>query len=1069
MRGARPGSQRSSRQASPVIGPPNAFAQTQSFAPPQSQGGGFSFSFGADTAPSFSPQPSPNNPFFAQNPADMTSQQNGGGALGAGQNSNSSSFSLQSNPQTQQNGFNPSTTSIFGSQPQNQNTTPSFAFGQAQNRTQQPQPNGSGSGTVNGFGTTFGNHQPAQQQKETSPFAFGASQSAQTNATTAFGSAQEQASKPSTPFQFSPSPSAEQPAKANTPMFGGFGQQPQQGGEIKSGLFGATLSAEQPSQKSGDSVFSSLGNKSNGIRPGMFTQQNSEQAPKATPSFSFGQQVQTNGEQTSKPKPTFTFGKSAVAPSEQTPKATPSFSFGQQNGDKLAAPVPQSPKASHSFGSFGQQNQPRPNSPLKFSQSQEEVETPKPSNPFGGIREPQQTAAPSFSFAGTQQVDTSMISPESTPQKESDSQATKPPVVHTPASAGRTLFDRMGERNGPATAPKPFSAPMSTSTSGAPNAGARPDILNLTEAPATTGRPAKSVLSTPAASAFQKPPLFAPSAAPSAGATDGAKAQSAKSRNASASSTTPKSLKSLNAALVAHLRTENHSVDWSPILSYYMGEAAKLTGDDAFVGSDKRSDQRLARTPAPQQPHSMSAQVSAPTGEKQSAFNAATGPRPSAPENVITMHKETPAGNMLNYAAQPSATASTPRKRSADDELPKDASTSGRPGTEKRAKQDQSIEYPKLPEGASNTARLFASTLEKSAETPADKSAPPWNFTSNFGGNKGSEPSSTPRFGPPADVVAKVRDDAAKKVEVEKPKTKASGFTPATTSVFAGKGAETPKMPTFGFTAATASGTAASKGTDMPKPPIFTFSGAAEAVTQTRSQDSPDKPKAPTFGFTPSTTESTVKAPATVGFKPLFSAPAASNFMAAFGQQASTEAEEARKRRKDEEYDSEEDDEAAWEAKDRAAQEAKRREIQQAAKKAKAFIPTTTSTPTPATSASDSPGLATFGFRPTSTAPTAGSTNFMAAFTQQASSQAEEARKRRKEEENDSEEDDEADWEAKDKAAQEAKRRAIEEAARNAKGFVFNAPASSKKPVDSTQLGAGKSLFQTNGFASQSA
>ena len=92
---------------------------------------------------------------------------------------------------------------------------------------------------------------------------------------------------------------------------------------------------------------------------------------------------------------------------------------------------------------------------------------------------------------------------------------------------------------------------------------------------------------------------------------------------------------------------------------------------------------------------------------------------------------------------------------------------------------------------------------------------------------------------------------------------------------------------------------------------------------------------------------------------------------------------------------------------------------------------------------SAAPAAAPGGFKPIFSAPSEGSTSFLAAFGKQADAEVEKAKRKRMDEDYDSEDEDQASWEAKDKAEQEAKRRKIEEAAKSGSGFTFKPSTSS--------------------------
>ncbi|KAK5121160.1 hypothetical protein LTR85_005644 [Meristemomyces frigidus] len=938
---------RPSRQASPAVAGQAQTNPFQSFQPPPSANG-FSFSMpGSTPSPAFgqaAPPTQQNGGFGTPAPEQANGTPSFGG-FGNTQNTATPSFGSGfglTNSQPQQNGFNPSPSFSIGQSQPNGNTTTlgtSFNFGQTQSQSQE-QPK------TNGF--------------KPSTFSFSAQQSQQTNgATPSFSFGQSQQQEQQTP-------------KPSTPSFGGFGQTPHPNGDkpAATGLFGSTP-ATNAAPKTGDSIFSGLSGASNGIKPGMFTasqpQTNGEQTPKPSnpfaglnfgqqnkekeqetpkttfsfgeqnkqngqtaqkPLFNLGQQNQPNGEQT--PKPSFTgFGQQAQTNGDQTPKpanAFSGFSFGQTPAEKPAEPAKEASKAPNMF-SLGQQKQAdKPTSPFKFGQTQED-QTPKPAgNLFSGLGGSQPTGTSAFKFGASQQEDTSMMSPENTPQKQSSGQAAShsaaPSDPETPgdANAGKSLFDRISHEP-PATAPKPsfsFGAPAASSSEQSSTPG-KSLFERLTpreqEPPATAPKPSTASFSMPAASSAASPPLFNAPSGPKAFAHPPQQpAQQTATSTFSVSATPPDrtKLRGLNEGMLAHLRTEDPSKDWSVIFQYYMDQAAKLTGKDAFK----------ARTPAPAAPQTAPSTNAFAGG---SAFNTSPTKPTAPPAGVVQAQAPAPPGqsnyastpktpaapmatNVFSQFAKPPATAPVNRKRSADDDLTKGSATPEQPATEKRARPSESVSYPKLPETASRTARLFASTLDRPVDTPINHLGPPDATYNEVQKQKAAK-------------------EAAQKGEAERPAAPSTAFKPSTTYMFgatqsaADKPAETPKAPTFGFT---------------PSTPA--------------AEKSSEAPKAPTFGFTPSTTA----APATSGgFKPTFTAPAAgsASFLSAFGKKAESEEEKAKKKRMDEDYDSDDEDKASWEARDRAAQEAKRRKFEEAAKKAPVFSLPAGTTDKPAPSA----------------------------------------------------------------------------------------------------------------------
>ncbi|EMC98677.1 hypothetical protein BAUCODRAFT_377608 [Baudoinia panamericana UAMH 10762] len=864
---------------------------------------------------------------------------------------------------------------------------------------------------------------------------------------------------------------------------------------------------QQPAQTNGAI---SLGGQSNGATPifGRFgdNQNNNSQ------SFSFGangSQPQTNGFGTSN---TFSFGQSQPNTNSTQPSA---FSFGQQEQPKSNSTQP----SSFTFGQTPSQSQERPKTngfTGLFGASPAPPSTNKPGQsvfsglsgstpkPLGGLLFGQQandTTTSNFEFG---KEDTSMLSPDSTPQKpqaQSSVQAQQPATeAETPVNAdsGKSIFDRLS-RDPPATEPKPTfkfgAAPPSEAEPQNPNAGMSL-FERMTprdpEPPATAPRPSTSLFklpapsnpsgtslftsqapappSTPGASIFQSQASAAPSApsaslfqpqapAPTQPAPQPVpqvtlSAPEETSTSATSSNTTLSDLsklKSLNEGLLAHLKTEDTDKDWSIICEYYLYEAAKLIGKQltkapaatsaalpvttpsaqnamapsplpantpsmyslfgtsppgptptpaVAAPSNLRGDTSQAQTPAPSGRStyvSESESESTPKASTINIFAQAMTPKPINGASLFSPAAQTPKTldrpKFFTSAAQPPATAPASRKRSADDELTKDTTAPEVPATEKRTRFAEPVQYPKLSDSASNTAKLFASTLDK----PAGELALP---SGQLKAPSSSTVSDTPSFGPSEDLMMKVREqraakEAAQKADAEKPKAapgatngwqpsssfmfpqkpataKASettasptfgskpaetfsvpgfGFKPAETSsapVFGVKPAETSSTPSFGF-----------KPAGTSNPPVFGFKPTEPSAAASSSSEAAETSSNSVNGFMPSTAATakpaeTLSAPsfgfkpaapatpatAAVGFKPATGASAAdgaTSFLSSFGSEANKQLEKSKRKRMDEDYDSEEEDRAAWEERDRAIQQQKMQSIAESAKAGTGF------------------------------------------------------------------------------------------------------------------------------------
>ena len=912
------GSNRSSRAASPVKAGPGLFSQPQAFQPPSSANS-FTFSMGgSQPPPTFGQTPQPNGNSFGT-PSQGQPQQNGSmsfGGFGNAQQGTTLSFgagfgAASTSAQSQPNTFNPSTSINFGqSQPNPTDPSASFQFGQTQNLTQ-PQTNGSQPSAGGVLGTSFGSQQPQQNGAKPS-FSFG-----------------------------QPQPTKEQAPAPSTLSFGGFGQSAQQNGnkpggtasfgqsvpvQSGTGLLSSSPASETP--KNGDSVFSALKPTTNGFKPGMFTQSvpNGDQTPKP---FSFGQKEQA----ATKPASTFTFGQSTPhegfpPDTEQTPKpAASSFAANFQSQDK--------PNPSPAVGSGASPSQ---------DASMMSLDTPqKPVSILDGSSEHVQAANP---------------------------------------NAGKDLFSRLSPADPPATVPRPSvisAAPSGQASQGMgvarseEKADAGKDLfsrISRPEPPATEPRPSSIAFPQTATSSVLSAPSFSQAKTTSTSA--------APVQQVPAASTTPSTaspdfgkITQLNESLLKHLTTQDPGKDWSVICHYYLTEAAKYCGGDAIPPPPPAV---TSNEPRPQA-SSMTAHVKTPKAPATNMFS-----------------QQASSTNLFKPQTPAPSTDPRLRKRGADEQLTKKDSDLSVPATEKRIKPTEPVQYPKLPESASNTAKLFASALDKPVEkstggTSFGLAPPPWNAPMTGTkpmGQADDQSGNASMFGPPEDVMAKVREQKAAKEAAERA---AANETPA-------------PAPSTTFTPST----------------TVKFGVAAPAASPAEPVEAP---KAPTFGFTPSTSTTN-----TTGFKPptssASSAGGSTNFLAAFGQKANADEEEARKRRREEDYDSEEEDEATWLARDKAEQAEKRRKIEEAARRGSSFS---------AASA-------------TSTA------SFLSAFGQKANADEEKARKRRWDEDHDSDEEDKATWLARDKAEQAEKRRKIEEAAKS--GPSFKLPASADKPAASS-------------------
>lgn len=742
--------------------------------PGQGGGGGGTFDFSVNAGGS--------NPFQNANGASATpppsfgmnqqQQQNGGGGMFG---NSSASFGANFGSNTQSNGFN------FGggsSSNTNGNNTPSFGgFGQStQTQGQQNGATPSSNTPSFSFGQTNGNTNSAFQFGQSQPQAqstqatsFGSvGQTPQVNGDKpaanpfgGFGQSTQQQDKPATP-SFGFGQSAQQTADTpSTPSLGLFGQSnaQQQSANTadKAPLFGAAKQqTEQPPKPSTGSLFTfnssnqSIGNKSTpepASKP--------SEAPKAPSSNLFGASQTTS---------TGLFG--ATPPPREassTPKASESifsaqskpklggnlFTSDMAEGKKPEAPAPnfgqppqsqpqnnpsteQTPKPNNIFGGFGQ------------SQANNGQDTPKPSSnlfntsTFGQTPAQPSTATKSL-FAQSHQ-DTSMVSPGNTPQKTS---LFAPAATHQPTAsseqaaskeapaAGRSLFDRI-TRDSDTPAAEQVESPKTTEQATAKpplsfggQAAAPTPAQKPLFAPSTSGQQASAtsnIFGAPHENAKAPSASSIPSVANSQGALQITKASHAAVSTPKA--TIPESekstLKVLNEGLAKHLSQQDPQADWTPIMEYYLRQAALIRRKPApdlaalsalpAIASNTSQDVSSTDTTASHKPASTN------------IFGASAAATPKA-QNLLqgTFPKDaqqTPKPSFL----QPPSTAPVNRKRSAEDEAEKP------PSTEKRARPSDSIEYPKLPGNASDVSKLFYNALENKGSDTAEKSSAPSGF-----------------------------------------------------------------------------------------------------------------------------------------------------------------------------------------------------------------------------------------------------------------------------------------------------------------------------------------------------
>ena len=786
------GSQRSSRANTPTANP---FGQPQQQSmpafqpPPQSNagfGGGFNFTAGGDSNPFAQQQnqngtPPPTAFQFGGAPSQPPAQQNGAGGMFGNNSTNFGSTFGSNNAQPQQNGFTPSTSSMFASQNKTANAS-SFKFGtetQSQQNGATPSTNASfptfGTQTENPFknfgqsqqtqstpGTSFGvfNSQPkgedSQLQTNGAKSLFN-TDTPKTTTSSIFSSFGQQQKENKPPFG---STAPVQPT-ANANNGGLFSSQPQNGTPQPS--FGSTPPPEQAEKPNG-SVFLGLDStRASTVKPGMFTSSNEAPQTPASDLFSFGQQGQQ---------------KDATSQAQETPKPSSMFSnLGQPqqtNGDKSTmfganASTQQTPKPANSLFSFGQTQQ-RPNSTpgFKLGQGQPQVD------------------------------DASMTTPGNTPQKGGlfgtlPSQAAPTPGM--PASQGRSLFDRI-DNGPPSTAQKPTFTPSTSlfdpqigaatpaqqsQTTATPRGGL---FDRITPDDATVSAVTQTAFA-PSTSLFNKAPEVAsntPSAAPwlshtpvapqttitpptpqrqITGPTAGTQQPAPGSKQAK--------LKSLNEGLIRHLDKEDPINDWTAIMQYYLREAAKIE-QQAKTGP---SSTRTVQTPTVKTAQPLSATTQLPPTNSNMFGSAAPKPPVHAPNMFSAAATQQTPKTSSPFPSQPPASAPVNKKRPVPfEEDDGDEDERPAPATEKRLKTSEAINYPSLPENASTTARLFQATLDKStgSATPPPTGFVPQSSSGSF--KPAASGTAMPSFGAPASGSGSFLASFGKKANAEEEKQK---------------------------------------------------------------------------------------------------------------------------------------------------------------------------------------------------------------------------------------------------------------------------------------------------------
>ena len=778
------------RSASPLTGPSTTFTPPNTFTTTPS-----SFSFGAQQ-----PQQQPSQGFGGSGGFTFGQQPSEGNGMDRVESTSSpapaAAFTFgQSQPQqqTSSNGFGQQSSNPFGGFGQQTATpnggaqsTPSFAFGQ------QTQNGDTGSAPSNSFGG-FG--QQAQTNKPTSTAfgGFGAqSQSSSPAPTNPFGgfNAQPQqngTSTPSTSFTFGAQPSNSQPATngSTTQSFGGFGaSQPAQQPAQTSSLFAPQPSTEQKSPspfQGGSSLFSKppeapksdgwasfksaspSAATNGGDAPGTSVLSGWQKEQTSKPAFSFSQSQMTTDDgdddaMLSPEKPTqapSTFNSASNIFGASQPAATPGNDlFGRisKPTETTSSNTEQPSDNSSTPKASGGDLFSRTSFPNKAAdQAVSATPAPKASNPFAGFTvAPPATAPAKNLFSGASNSAAVPATPTPAADKAPFPTSSLFSASTSNAPATNSLFTpkpaAQGEPEAPATAkPTPSFSMFGSSTP-------KPATETESEAPATIKAAPPFTNSLFSSSNTPKPSaasLFSPAPSQQTISTSTKSSQAAPAATITnvfdPASASP--LRQLNEGLLQRLAKADPNADFTQTLKFYIKKADAITRKSAINGSER--ERPVSQTP--KAATSGNAFERSRSGETNGVdlTKSLFAPRPSdaqtpKPSSSNGLFGRVPATEPKRSALQQSMDRTA--KRSIEDD--EDTVTH----TEKRRKSKETVEYPKLPANASNTAKLFEAALDKPAESGAaakslfaPKPAAEATPTSTFGGFK---PSTSSLFTP---------------------------------------------------------------------------------------------------------------------------------------------------------------------------------------------------------------------------------------------------------------------------------------------------------------------------------
>lgn len=753
----------------------------------------------------------PNNPFSGfgqqnqQNGAQATPSFGGFGQQQSQNNAPSNSFTFGQQPQQAQNN-NATSTSFggFGAQDKPASPAPANPFA---GFGAQPQQNGTAPSTSFTFGSQSTNGQPATNGSSTPSFGgFGASQNTQ------------QSSQTSTNSLFAPQPSTEQ--KSPSPFQGG------------SSLFNKP--AETPKADGWNAFKSASPAAATGNTPasGASVLSGWQQEQTSKPSITFSQSqmaaahaddddAMASPEKPAPVQPAFSgLGGTSNLFGTPQPAAVAGndlFSRISKSNESTTAQTQQSteaqatPKAPASSGGDLFSRMTFPDKPKE--QAVSTTPAPKASNPFAGFSAaaPPATAPPKNLFASANTSSAVPATPTPATEKAPEAPATVKPAqtfsstslfsaaTPKPAAATSLFAPKPAEQQTPAPASAATPKPTAASSLFAPKPAeqqtpatsvAKPPTTSLfsanTPKPAAEQTPAASVAKTSATSLFSsatpKPPaassLFTPAPAKQTQSVSATTAPTPAASTSTIEATKQASngaskMQRLNEGLLLHLSAADPNGDYSNVFRFYIKRAQEINDKEGAKSQTSTSGKSLFERAQPSQP-------TPATNLFARSSDADATPKPArqaGQTNGVDLTKslfgnppsdlQTPKPALSNglFSKVPSTEPS--KKRSLEsDEAPA-------PMTEKRRKSKETVEYPKLGAGASDTAKLFEATLDK----PADSGAAAKSL-----------------FAPkPAEQESKAGE------QTPKPANVFGGFKPSTSSLFTPKPASTgsPFKPTL--------------------------------------------------------------------------------------------------------------------------------------------------------------------------------------------------------------------------------------------------------------------------------